>query len=271
VAGGLKTQPSLRLHPSPLNLSAMIDTHCHLDSCDVPVADLVARAREANVTRMLAIGMDGDSCRHAIAAAEEHPEVFVSVGRHPHRTQGIDSGAIDEIEALAGHPKVRAIGETGLDYKREYSPPEDQQLAFELQIEVALRLHLPLVIHTREAEQDTFTMLDRYTRNIPIIMHCFSLTRWVYECIDRGFYCSFAGNVTYPQAEELREAAKVIPDELLLVETDAPFLSPQEFRGKPNEPAFVRSTASFLAELRGQTYEQLEQVVESNAAWIFRW
>jgi TatD DNase family protein len=250
----------------------MIDTHCHLDACDEPVADIVARAREANITRMLAIGMNPESCRHALAAADEHEEVFVCVGRHPHETKDLEPDAMDEIEALAGHPKVRAIGEAGLDYKREYSPPQDQQLAFELQIELALRLHLPLVVHTREAERDTFTMLDRYSgRGIPIVMHCFSLTGWVYECIDRGFYCSFAGNVTYPQAEELREAAKLIPDELLLVETDAPFLAPQEHRGKPNEPAFVRSTAEFLAELRGQSYEQLEEVVQKNAGWIFRW
>jgi TatD DNase family protein len=250
----------------------VIDTHCHLDACEEPVADIVERARQANVTRLLAIGMNSGSCRHALAAAEAHEAVYVSVGRHPHETQDIAPEAIDEIEELASHGKVRAIGEAGLDYKREYSPPQDQQLAFELQIELALRLHLPLVVHTREAERDTFTMLDRYAgKGIPIIMHCFSLTGWVYECIDRGFYCSFAGNLTYPQAGELREAARLIPDELLLVETDAPFLSPQDFRGKPNEPAFVRSTAAFLAELRGQSYEQLEQIVQSNAGWIFRW
>jgi TatD DNase family protein len=250
----------------------MIDTHCHLDACQEPVGDLVVRARQANVTRLLAIGMNGDSCRHAIAAADEHEEVYASVGRHPHETEGLEPEAIDEIEALASHPKVRAIGEAGLDYKREYSPPQDQQLAFELQIELALRLHLPLVVHTREAERDTFTMLDRYAgHGIPVVIHCFSLTDWVYECIDRGFYCSFAGNLTYPPADELRKAAQLVPDELLLVETDAPFLSPQAFRGKPNEPAFVRSTAEFLAELRGQTYDQLAEVVQSNAAWIFRW
>jgi TatD DNase family protein len=250
----------------------MIDTHCHLDACKEPVADIVARAREANVTRMLAIGMNPESCRHALAAADEHEEVHVSVGRHPHESKDLEPDAIDEIEELAKHQKVRAIGEAGLDYKREYSPPEDQQLAFELQIELAGRLHLPLVVHTREAERDTFTMLDRYAgRGIPIIMHCFSLTGSVYECIDRGFYCSFAGNLTYPQAEGLREAAKVVPDELLLVETDAPFLAPQDHRGKENEPAFVRSTAEFLAGLRGQSYEQLEERVQSNAAWLFRW
>jgi TatD DNase family protein len=251
----------------------MIDTHCHLDACKEPVADLVERAQEADVTRLLAIGMNGDSSRHAQAAADEHDGVYVSVGRHPHEAKGIDEpAAIDEIEALARHPKVRAIGETGLDYHRDYSTPKDQQLAFELQIELALRLHLPLVVHTRDAERDTLTMLDRHTgHGIPIIIHCFSMTGYVDECIERGYYCSFAGNVTYPQAAELREAAELVPDELLLVETDAPFLAPQDFRGKPNEPAFVCSTAAFLARLRGQSFEQLEQVVRSNAAWIFRW
>jgi TatD DNase family protein len=250
----------------------LIDTHCHLDAIGEPADDVVERARQAGVTRLLAIGMNGESCRHAQGVADAHEEVYVSVGRHPHETRDIDPGGLDEIEALARHPKVRAIGETGLDYHREYSPPKDQQLAFELQIELALRLHLPLVVHTRAAERDTLNMLERHSSHgIPIVIHCFSMTGWVDECIERGYYCSFAGNVTYPQATELQEAAKLVPDELILVETDSPFLAPQEFRGKPNEPAFVRSTAAFLAELRGQSYEQLEQVVQGNAAWIFRW
>jgi TatD DNase family protein len=127
-------------------------------------------------------------------------------------------------------------------------------------------------VHNREAEKDTFDLLERKASSgIPVIMHCFSSPDWVDECITRGYYCSFAGNVTYPNAGQLRVAAERLPDELLLVETDAPFLAPQEHRGKPNEPAWVRSTASYLAELRGQTYEQLESVVDSNAQWIFRW
>ena len=251
----------------------MIDTHCHLDACEEPVADIVARAREASVTRLLAIGMNGDSCRHALAAADEHDEVYVSVGRHPHETEGIDPAAIDEIEQLAGHPKVRAIGEAGLDYKRDYSPPQDQQLAFELQIELALRLHLPLVVHTREAERDTFTMLDRYSGERDPDHHALLLAHGLGRRVHRARLLLLvrrqrdlsAGRGAAARPREL------IPDELLLVETDAPFLSPQDRRGKPNEPAFVRSTAAFLAELRGQTYEQLEQVVESNAGWIFRW
>jgi TatD DNase family protein len=250
----------------------MVDTHCHLDACAEPVADLVERARAEGVTRMLAIGMNGDSCRRALDVASEREEVFVSVGRHPHETAGFDPEAMSELEALAQRDKVRAIGETGLDYHRNYAPRDDQMLAFELQIELAQRLHLPLIVHTRDAEADTFAVLERRAASgVPVILHCFSVVGWVDECIERGYYCSFAGNVTYPNATALQTAARLVPDELLLVETDAPFLSPQSHRGKPNEPAFVRSTASFLAQLRGQTYEQLEQVVESNASWIFRW
>jgi TatD DNase family protein len=250
----------------------VVDTHCHLDACAEPVVDLVDRARSEGVTRLLAIGMNGDSCRHALDAASEQDEVFVSIGRHPHESAGFDPEAMTEIEELAQREKVRAIGETGLDYHRDYAPREDQKLAFGLQIELAQRLHLPLIVHTRAAEADTLAMLERGAASgIPVVMHCFSLIDRVDDCIERGYYCSFAGNVTYPNAKELQDAARLVPDELLLVETDAPFLSPQDHRGKPNEPAFVRSTASFLADLRGQTYEQLEQVVESNANWIFNW
>jgi TatD DNase family protein len=250
----------------------MVDTHCHLDACAEPVADLVERARREGVTRMLAIGMNGDSSRRALDAASEQEEVFVSVGRHPHESAGMVPDEMAEIEELTKRPKVRAIGETGLDYYRNYAARDDQMLAFELQIELAQRLHLPLIVHTRAAEADTFAMLERRAASgIPVIMHCFSAIDWVDECIARGYYCSFAGNVTYPNAKELQDAARLVPDELLLVETDAPYLSPQDHRGQPNEPAFVRSTASFLADLRGQTYEQLEQVVESNANWIFSW
>jgi TatD DNase family protein len=167
---------------------------------------------------------------------------------------------------------VRAIGESGLDYHHDYAPRELQVSAFEYHIELAQELHLALVVHTRDAADDTFALLEQHAAHgIPIIMHCFSLSDHVEECIERGYYCSFAGNVTYPNASELQQAAEKVPDELLLVETDAPFLAPQQYRGKPNEPAFVRSTAAFLAGVRGQSYEQLESVVQSNAEWIFRW
>jgi TatD DNase family protein len=250
----------------------MIDTHCHLDACGEPAEELVARARDAGVNRILAIGMNTSSSRHALDAAKAHEEVFVAIGRHPHESEGFDDDSLAELVEHVEDDKVRAIGESGLDYHRDYAPRTDQARAFEAQIELAGDVHLPLVVHTRNAADDTFAALERGSgHGIPIIMHCFSLADRVQECIERGYYCSFAGNVTYPNASELQQAAEIVPNELLLVETDAPFLAPQEYRGKPNEPAFVRSTAAFLADLRGQTYEQLESVVQSNAQWIFRW
>jgi TatD DNase family protein len=250
----------------------VIDTHCHLDACEQPVGELVERAGSAGVTRVLAIGMTGDSCRHALAAADEHEEVYVSVGRHPHESEGFDDAGLAELRELAGRPKVRAIGEAGLDYHRDYSPRPAQERAFVAQIELARELSRPLVIHTRDAAEDTFDLLSRHgDGEMAVILHCFSLAERLDECVERGYYCSFAGNVTYPKATELHTAAAAVPDELLLVETDAPFLSPQERRGKPNEPAYVTATASFVAELRGVSYEQLEQTVERNAARLFQW
>jgi TatD DNase family protein len=163
------------------------------------------------------------------------------------------------------------MGETGLDYKRDYSPRDDQRRAFVAQMELAKRLGRPLVIHTRLAADDTLALLARHADRRPVIIHCFSLTERVEECVERGYYCSFAGNVTYPKATDLQRAAAEIPDELLLVETDAPFLSPQARRGKPNEPAFVTKTAEFVAALRGTSYEAIEQIVSANAARLFGW
>jgi TatD DNase family protein len=249
----------------------MVDTHAHLDHCEAPVPHLVSHARKVGVERMMAIGMTGDSCRHALAAAEAHEEVYACIGRHPHESQGFDGAALAELEELSAHPKARAIGETGLDYKRDYSPREDQHRAFVAQIELARTLGRPLVIHTRSAADDTLDLLARHANGHPVIIHCFSLTDRVEECVERGYYCSFAGNVTYPKATDLQRAAAEVPDELLLVETDAPFLSPQSRRGKSNEPAFVTITAEFVAELRGTSYETLEQVVSANSARLFGW
>jgi TatD DNase family protein len=249
----------------------MVDTHCHLDHCDAPVPHLVAHARKEGVERIMAIGMTGDSCRHALAAAESHDEVFACVGRHPHESEGFDEAGLEELEQLSAHAKARAIGETGLDYKRDYSPRPDQQRAFVAQIELARKLGRPLVIHTRFAADDTLDLLARHADRQPVIIHCFSLADRVEECVERGYYCSFAGNVTYPTATDLQRAAAAVPDELLLVETDAPFLSPQARRGKPNEPAFVTKTAAFVAQLRGTTYEGIDRIVSANAARLFGW
>jgi TatD DNase family protein len=197
--------------------------------------------------------------------------VFAIVGRHPNSSAGFKPADIEPIRRAASHPKAVAIGETGLDYYRDYAPHDDQRRAFEAQIDLARELGKPLVIHTRAAEEDTFAVLADRAEGVPVVMHCFSAAARLDECIARGYMCSFAGNVTYPKATDLQEAAARVPDELLLVETDSPFLAPQPVRGKPNTPANVVHTAHRLAELRGVSYEKLERLVERNAARVFGW
>ena len=248
----------------------MVDTHCHLDRCGPDPAERVRAAVEQGITRIATVGMDAGSIASALDLAEAHHEVFAIVGRHPNMAEGFTDADLEEIERAAGHPKARAIGETGLDYYRNYAPRDDQRRAFEAQAALAARLGLPLVIHTRAAEEDTFAVLREHV-GATVILHCFSAAGRLDECVERGWFCSFAGNVTYPKATDLHEAARNVPDELLLVETDSPFLSPQPLRGKPNEPANVRLTAEFVAELRGVPYEELDALVGRNSARVFGW
>jgi TatD DNase family protein len=248
----------------------LIDTHCHLDACEPPEADLVERARAAGVTRLGTVGTDEPSIERALAAAHSHDEVFAIVGRHPHETEGFGDADLETVERAAGDPWARAIGETGLDYYRDYAPRDDQRRAFEAQLELAARAGLPVVIHTRAAEDDTFAILREHAGSLPaVVLHCFSAPERLEECVARRYLCSFAGNVTYPKATELQDAARELPAELLLVETDSPYLSPQPLRGKRNEPANVVHTARHVAALRGITYEEFERTVETNAARVF--
>ncbi len=258
----------------------MIDSHCHLGVCKPPAAELVAAARRLGVERMLTVGLDEASNEDAIEIAREHEGVFVAVGRHPNSARGFDAAAADAIERLAADPRVRAIGETGLDFYREGAPEGDQLRAFEAQIGIARRSGLPLVIHVRDssgpgagrAVADCFELLAAEAGGVEVILHCFSATaERAAEAAGRGWHISFAGNVTYPSAGELREAAALVPDELLLVETDSPFLAPQPLRGKPNAPANVVHTAEALAELRGVSYAELDATVTANAARLFGW
>ena len=249
----------------------MVDTHCHLDACEPAEDELVARAREAGVSRLGTVGTDGASIERALEASRRHDGVHAIVGRHPHEATGFDNAALDEIERAAEHPRAVAIGETGLDYYRDLAPRGDQRRAFEAQLELAGRLGLPVVIHTRAAEDDTFALLREHADRVTVVLHCFSAPDRLAECVEHGYLCSFAGNVTFPKAVELQEAAKQVPDELLLVETDSPYLAPQPVRGKPNEPANVTHTARFVAELRGREYGDVEATVEANAARVFGW
>jgi TatD DNase family protein len=249
----------------------MIDSHTHLDRGPAPEAELVAAARAVGVTRILTIGMDADSCRRALAAADAHPEVYAALGRHPNVSTGYDDSVTDDLRELATHPRCRAIGETGLDDYRDYAPRPDQERAFHAQIELARELEKPLVIHTRAAEDDTIATLARHADGLEVILHCFSMTDRLDECLDRGWWISFAGNVTYPKATDLAKAAERVPLDRLLVETDAPYLTPQAHRKERNRPEYVVHTARFVAERRGMAYEELEAAVDANAARLFGW
>jgi TatD DNase family protein len=249
----------------------VIDSHTHLDLCEPPNAQLIGAAEQAGVKRMLTVGIDGASCRAALRAAEDFPQVYAAVGRHPNSSRGFDDADLAELRALAAHERCVAIGETGLDFYREGAPAEDQQRAFAAQIELARELDKPLVIHTRAAEEQTLAQLSAEAEGVHVVLHCFSMPERLEECLQRGYEISFAGNVTYPSAKELARAAAQVPEEQLLVETDAPYLTPQAVRRERNQPAFVAHTARFLAELRGVALEQLGAALERNAARVFGW
>jgi TatD DNase family protein len=249
----------------------VIDSHTHLDSCEPPNAELVAAAERAGVTRILTVGMDGASCRSALAAAETFGQVYAAIGRHPNNATGFDDADLAELRALAAHERCLAIGETGLDFYRDYAPRADQARAFSAQIALARELGKPLVIHTRAAAEETLAQLAAEAEGVSVVMHCFSMPDRLDECLARGYAISFAGNVTYPKATELAQVARRVPDERLLIETDAPYLAPQPVRGKPNQPAFVAHTAAFVAQQRGVSVQALGDAVQRTAARVFGW
>ena len=249
----------------------MIDSHTHLHVCKPDDAELVAAATEAGVNRMLTVGTNSVTCREALLAAERFPQVFAAIGRHPNEAAGFDGADLAELTALAQHPRCLAIGETGLDYYRDYAPRADQERAFAAQIALARATSTPLVIHTRAADDDTIDTLREQAGGLDVILHCFSMAERLDECVEQGWWISFAGNVTYPKAQDLAAAAERVPAERLLVETDAPYLTPQAVRKERNQPAYVAHTARFVAERRGIAYEELEQLVERNAAALFQW
>ena len=255
----------------------MIDSHTHLMLCEEGDFELVVAAAAVGVNRMLTVGMDEVTNAAALGSTVRHEAVFASVGRHPNQASGFDEETVAEIAELGTHEKVRAIGETGLDFYRDYATPDEQRRAFAAQIEIARELDLPIVIHARDPEGETsatdeiFDTLDAKAGDAPVILHCFSAPERVGDAAERGWYCSFAGNATYPSAEELRFAAAKVPEDRILVETDAPYLAPQPMRGKRNQPAYVVETAREVAAVRGVSYEELERTVEANARALFGW
>ncbi len=249
----------------------MIDSHTHLHLCEGPDAELVAAADAVGVTRMLSVGTDGASSRTALAAAEAFPQVYAAVGCHPNEATGFDDADLAELHALAAHPRCVAIGETGLDFYRDLAPRSDQERAFAAQIALARETNKPLVIHTRAAEDATLAQLASEAGGCSVVIHCFSMPTRLEDCLERGYAISFAGNVTYKNAADLAQAARRVPEDRLLVETDAPYLTPQVVRKERNQPAFVAHTVAFLAELRGVSAAELGATVERNAARVFGW
>jgi TatD DNase family protein len=238
----------------------VIDTHAHLDACAEDAEDLVEAAGAAGVTRIVTIGRE-----QAVDLAARLPEVWAAVGWHPHEAGEVaDVGA---VEPLLAHPRVVAVGECGLDYYRDLAPRDEQLRVFESQVEMANRAGKPLVIHTRDADQDTFRVLEAAA--VPVVLHCFSSVGRLQDALACGYYCSFAGNVTYPAADELRRAAAQIPADRILAETDSPYLSPVPLRGRPNQPANVRHTLAVLAQARGEQEADLAAQIDRNATEVF--
>jgi len=245
----------------------MIDTHAHLDGCDEPAAFLVERARALGVSRIVTVGTGLASCRAALEIAEVEQGVSAALGIDPHQAGGDEVSRVGELIELLGHPSVVAVGETGLDYFHDVAPRVAQRALFDRQLEVAASAGLPVVIHTRDADADTAAALSAFSGTV--ILHCFSAPGLLDVAMERGYYVSFAGNVTYPKATALREAAAAVLTDRILAETDSPYLSPQPLRGKRNEPANVLHTLAVLAQARGEEIAVLESQIDRNASAAF--
>jgi TatD DNase family protein len=245
----------------------MIDTHAHLDACADRPSALLRRARSAGVERVITVGTGIESCRAALELAERHEEVFAALGIDPHQAGGAEADRIGELRDLLDHDRAVAVGETGLDFYRDHAPRELQVRLFEAELDLAAELDLPVVIHTRDADDETAKSLERFDGTV--VLHCFSSPGLLPAALERGYYVSFAGNVTYPRADGLRAAAARVPAERILAETDSPYLAPQARRGRPNEPANVVLTLAALADARGEDADELAARIEANAAAVF--
>ncbi len=257
----------------------MIDTHAHLDALE-DVAGALERARAAGVSRVVTVGSGLESCGAALAIAEREDGVYAALGIHPHQagdavldgasnTLLLASEPVESLRELLAHPNAVAVGETGLDYFRDYAPRERQAELFRAHVALAKETRKPLVVHTRAAEDDTVAVLREAGDDVPVVLHCFSSFRMLEPALDRGWYVSFAGNLTYPKAGDLRWAAERVPVDRLLVETDSPYLAPQPVRGRTNEPAHVVHTLAAVAAARREDPAELEAEVDENATRLF--
>lgn len=244
----------------------MIDTHAHLTALD-DADEAVDRATAAGVTRILTVGTDVEDCRLALALAERQEGVFAILGIHPHEAGTATHADLAELRDLLAHPKAVGVGETGLDWFRDYAPRSDQRRLFATELELASELGKPVVIHTRAADDDTLGALGDFEGTV--VLHCFSSPRMLPTALERGWYVSFAGNVTFPKAVDLRLAATQVPANRILAETDSPYLAPQPMRGRRNEPANVVHTFEALARARGVDSAELERQIDRNATECF--
>ena len=252
----------------------LVDSHCHLDFPQFAdqLDDVVDRASQAGVGAMVTISTKVREFPKALSIAERYENIYCSVGTHPHYADQEPDVSVEELVKIAQHPKVVAIGEAGLDYHYDNAPRDAQAESFRMQIAAARKTELPLVIHTRDADDDTAEILETEMAKgaFTAVLHCFTAGRRLAERgLDLGLYVSFSGVITFKNAEELRGIARDIPANRLLVETDSPFLAPAPMRGKPNEPAFVAHTASKLAELRGLNQKDIAQLTTANFFNLF--
>lgn len=259
--------------PDPLAAPA-VDAHTHLDACGAEtaaeVSTILDRAERAGVTRVVTVADDIGAARWAVEASGMDDRVFAAVAIHPTRAKDLDDKARSEVERLVSGERVVAVGETGLDYYWDYSPPDAQQEAFRWHIDLAKRVRLPLMIHDRDAHEDILDILDAEGAPETVVLHCFSGdAAMARRCVEAGYVLSFAGTVTFRNAGNLHEAARLVPAEQYLVETDAPFLTPHPYRGRPNEPYCAAYTVRGLAELRGEDEATVADCVRSNAERVF--
>jgi TatD DNase family protein len=256
----------------------LIDTHTHLDDAryDADREAMIARARDAGVEAFVTIGCDLATSRAAVGLAERYPFVYATVGVHPHEVKHMGDGWYDELRRLAAQPKVVGYGEIGLDYHYNHSPPKLQRERFREQVLLARELKKPIVVHTREAQEDTIAILrEEKAGEVGGVLHCFSGDAWLAkDALDLGFYLSFSGVLTFQNAAMLREIAQTVPPDRLLVETDCPYLTPAPHRGKRNEPAYVRLVAEKLAEITAGegtgSLDAIARITSVNARRLFK-
>ncbi len=255
-------------------LPPLIDTHAHLDSNQFALdrEEVITRALQSGISHMLTVGCDLESSRQSLAIAKDHPTIYAAVGIHPHDAgQATDEGLDRLRELIENEPKIVAVGEIGLDYYRDRSPRDTQRKAFRRQLALAREVGKPVIIHDREAHEDVLNILqEEQISQIGGVLHCFSGDlKMARTCVDLGLYISFPGTITYPKNEAAREVVKGVPIDQMLVETDCPYLAPQKYRGKRNEPAFVRHTAEMIADIKGLSIEDVARITTLNTFNLF--